>query len=95
MHAINLKTFFGGGDIYSFEKSAKFKVGTFDFNATVLAIQPLCEGPVDVSQSEDVQVPYHSLVHLLNVFKTNAIVVLLQLGENLNYQGARKCGRRF
>ena len=64
------------------ETSVTLEVGPPEFNALIVALQLLLEGPLVVFQSEGVQGLCHSLLHLLHILKTAAPELLFQSSEH-------------
>lgn len=59
-----------------------FKIGSSNFDALVAMLQPLCEGPIWVIQSEGVEDFCHSLLHPIKVFKTTSLASAWETTKN-------------
>ena len=71
----------------SHETSVTLELGPSDFNALVLALQPLNEGLLVILQCEGVQALCHSLLYLIPFLKTAAPELLFQSGDHPEVTG--------
>lgn len=84
VHSRSFETFQAKTLILKNYKTLIFKVGSSDFSAFVVALQPLYEGLMKVIQSVGVQDLFHSLLHLLNLLE-----LLHQLGAQPKFRESK------